>query len=222
MEHASVAAFARFSMQLMSVGAPLPLLQASHQAAQDEVKHAGIAISFTNKFGRTNIALGDFPLTAEHFDFGNISNIAKATALEGCIEETISALVTKMQAEGMADPIMQAALREVADEEVSHAVLAWRSVKWMMEKSPEIRSAVSAVFSSWPRPEAVTSTPARSVLEDVGILPVEKMEKLREIGWRDIVVPTATSLGLLRASEDETGDLNEAIHIRKVIAHSLS
>jgi len=36
-EHASVASFSAFSLQLIAVGAPSPLLQGAHQAALDEV-----------------------------------------------------------------------------------------------------------------------------------------------------------------------------------------
>ena len=49
-EHASVASFARHTLQLMSMGAPATLLIGSQQSAIDEIKHAkmcyGIAKSF--------------------------------------------------------------------------------------------------------------------------------------------------------------------------------
>src|SRR5690606_26260413 len=40
MEHASVAAFARFTLQLLSLGAPAALIEASNQALIDETRHA--------------------------------------------------------------------------------------------------------------------------------------------------------------------------------------
>jgi hypothetical protein len=219
-EHASVASFARFSMQLMSVGAPLDLLQLAHQAAQDEVKHTKIAILFASKFAKSDIALGEFPVSAEHLSFGDIGEAAEATAAEGCIEETIAALVARVVAEAVI-PDMQAPLRDVAQEEASHAALAWRSLQWMLEKSPSIRARVAQVFADYPRPAPVAAS-SRTPLEDVGILPAEKTEALRFVGWNRIVVPLASSLGLLQACEETTSEQShDAAHIRAVIADSL-
>ena len=40
MEHASIAAFARFTLQLMSLGAPAALVERATAAMADEIKHA--------------------------------------------------------------------------------------------------------------------------------------------------------------------------------------
>lgn len=223
MEHASVASFARFSLQLMSIGAPLPLLQAAHQAALDEVKHAQIAISFANKLGGTNIVPGDFPVSDKtSFGFGDLPTIAEATTLEGCVEETIAALIAAVQAERVSDPEMQAALKDVAKEEATHAVLAWRSLQWMLQKSPAIREKIAAVISSTRPVSGSSEVPASTSLEAVGILSAEKMEKLREIGWHRIVAPTASSLGLLSACEEASEDIDQARSIRSMIAVSMA
>ena len=52
-EHASVASFARHTLQLMAMGAPPTLLMGSQKAAMDEIRHAkmcyGIAQTFLDK-----------------------------------------------------------------------------------------------------------------------------------------------------------------------------
>jgi hypothetical protein len=40
MEHASVAAFARFTLDLLALGAPADLVQSAQQALGDEIAHA--------------------------------------------------------------------------------------------------------------------------------------------------------------------------------------
>ena len=49
-EHASVASFARHTLQLMSIGAPSELLQSSQDASIDEIKHAKICYGFASTF----------------------------------------------------------------------------------------------------------------------------------------------------------------------------
>lgn len=39
-EHASIASFSKFSLELMAVGAPAALLVRAHEAALDEINHA--------------------------------------------------------------------------------------------------------------------------------------------------------------------------------------
>ena len=50
-EHASVASFSKFALELLAVGAPASLLQRAHQAALDEIRHAQLSfdvVSLTN------------------------------------------------------------------------------------------------------------------------------------------------------------------------------
>ena len=52
-EQASVASFARFSLDLLSVGAPADLVDDAHDAAKDEIQHAKLA------FGLASFYLGE-------------------------------------------------------------------------------------------------------------------------------------------------------------------
>ena len=49
-EHASVASFARHTLQLMSIGAPSELLVASQKASVDEIKHAKMCYGLASSF----------------------------------------------------------------------------------------------------------------------------------------------------------------------------
>lgn len=60
-EHASVAAFARLSLQLLRFGAPSDLLHDVHQAAMDELSHAEICWAIAQRFGAPRVSAGPFP-----------------------------------------------------------------------------------------------------------------------------------------------------------------
>ena len=63
-EHASVAAFARLSLQLMAHGAPADLLRDVHQAALDEVGHAERCWSVARRLGAASVGAAPFPFTS--------------------------------------------------------------------------------------------------------------------------------------------------------------
>ena len=48
-EHASVAAFARHSMQLMALAAPMQLIRDAHEAALDEIRHARLSFALASR-----------------------------------------------------------------------------------------------------------------------------------------------------------------------------
>ncbi len=62
MEHASVAAFSRFSLQLMALGAPSDLLQKSHEAAADEIRHARDAFALASHYAGRPVGPGVLPM----------------------------------------------------------------------------------------------------------------------------------------------------------------
>jgi hypothetical protein len=224
MEHASVASFSRFSLELMSIGASTELLTLAHQAALDEVRHTQISLDIANRFSSTIFVPGSFPISskAADFVFGDMEKIATAAALEGCIEETLAAAIVQYQADHMGDPNHKALLRAVALDEANHAAFAWRAVKWMATRSLEVHSAVSAVFSDRANRYAVTPEAASvPTLQHLGLLDQGTMSKLQHAAWHQIVVPAASSLGFLPPNNSAVRALGNAEPIADVISRAL-
>jgi hypothetical protein len=73
-EHASVAAFARFSLELMSVGAPSTLIWAAHAAAQDEIRHAQLCFGLANAYDRTSRIMTQSSHSARGASAGSLAN----------------------------------------------------------------------------------------------------------------------------------------------------
>jgi hypothetical protein len=199
-EHASVASFSRFSLELMSVGAPPELLALAHKSALDEVRHTQISLGIANQFTSTTFAPGSFPISskAADFAFGDMKKIATAAALEACIEETLAAAVVLYQADHMGDENHKTLLRAVALDEANHAAFAWRAVRWMASSSPEVHAAVSEVFAGRAgQYEATPELASVPTLQHLGLLDHGTMVKLQHAAWHQVVAPIAATLGFL-------------------------
>merc|ERR1719499_1535627 len=96
-EHASIGTFAKFSVELMSLGAPLWFLEKANIAALQEIEHARISFDILNMYLMHNYAANGcveysaFPIHSVNID-GDYNRIALDTAIGGCFGETLSAM----------------------------------------------------------------------------------------------------------------------------------
>ena len=61
-EHASVASFARFTMQLMAIGAPADLVSEATRAQADEIRHARVCLGIASTLADETMGLGALPI----------------------------------------------------------------------------------------------------------------------------------------------------------------
>ena len=147
LEHASVASFARFTLELLALGAPPDLLAAAQQAGLDEVEHARLAYALASRFaGRP---LGPGPLcTADLALDRPLAAFVTALVHEGCIGETLGAAEAELLAE-RADPGLATLLRRIATDETGHAALAWQTLRWLHDRHGEaVRQAARAALAA--------------------------------------------------------------------------
>ena len=148
LEHASIAAFTRFALELLAVGAPADLVIAAHQAALDEVRHARICFALAQGYAGAPIGPSAFPFDGSIAVSSDLASLAAATAREGCIGETLAAVIAAEQLARATDPAVRRALSAIAEDESRHAELAWRTVAWAIDRGGEaVRAAVVAVFA---------------------------------------------------------------------------
>ncbi|MEJ1962182.1 MAG: hypothetical protein WDO56_11820 [Gammaproteobacteria bacterium] len=145
-EHASVASFARFVLDLLAVAAPPAMLSDAIRAMEDEVQHARLCFAQARRFNGHPAGPGRLDLTAMSNVSGDETAVLLAAITEGCIGETISARVAAVAAESAADEAVRAALSRIADDEERHAELAWRFVRWMLETRPQLAPAARTRF----------------------------------------------------------------------------
>lgn len=128
-EHASVAAFARATSDLLRLGAPAELVRAHVVATDDERRHARRFFALASQ--ALGLPLGPGPLPLPPPTSRDAETIALDVLRGGCINETLAALHLQRAALGVASPVLRRLLLEVADDERRHAALAWRTLVWL-------------------------------------------------------------------------------------------
>lgn len=213
-EHASVASFARFAMELMAVGAPPDLVAAAHVAAADEVRHAKACLSLAAGYAGRPLAPGGFPFGGHAVIADDLAEIAARAAYEGCVGETVAAIQAAEQLSTARDPRVRAVLAAIAEEEAQHAELAWKTVAWAIERGgDEVRGAVGRAIEAAvgelldspdepPREEAI----ARQLAAH-GRLDAARIAALRRRAIRDVVAPCAERLLAVKPSLSEEREL---------------
>jgi hypothetical protein len=195
-EHASIASFGRFALELLAVGAPSQLIEQAHQAAIDEVRHARLCLGLASAYAGRTVAPAPFPFDGRVEVDASLATVAARAAREGCIGETLAAIQAAEQLAHATDPAVRAALVVIAEDEARHAELAWRTVAWALRTGgAEVRAAVAAVFAEIGDPalssEAVATCPA---LLAHGRLSRSELEATLERGLREVVLPSAKAL----------------------------
>jgi hypothetical protein len=198
-EHASIAAFARFTMHLLAVGAPPDLIAASQRASLDEIRHARDCFAMAQRYGGE--AVGPSELRV-HDTMGELSLAALAalTAEEGCVGETLGAALAAEQAGRATDAHVAQTLHKIARDEARHAELAWRFVTWAVRRGgAEVAVAVSVAIA-----RAVTATLAIEQKTNDGIdleawhahgrLTCDEARQVARRGIEDVVRPCMRQL----------------------------
>jgi len=147
-EHASVASFSRLVLELMALGAPTALLSEAHQAALDEIRHAETCWAFAGSLG-LNVEVGAFPF-AESLQFDlTLEALAATTVRDGCVAETLGALLLAAAAKAAPETDVRCALEQMASEEAGHAVFSYRVVAWALARGgAKVRAAVREAFEN--------------------------------------------------------------------------
>jgi hypothetical protein len=201
MEHASIAAFARFALQLLALGAPAELVADATAAMQDETRHAKLCFGLAARYGESAVAPGPLELGGA-FEAVDLLAISDLVISEGCIGETGAALEVAWAAEAAAEPALRELLRDIADDELRHAALAFRFVAWAAERDARIgelfaqRVAEARAFARGReralRPE---SSRGAALLARHGVLGEATRAEARRRALDEIVLPAATGLG---------------------------
>lgn len=151
LEAASVHAFVRLARELEAHGAPAELVARAKASARDEARHARIMRKLARKHGSRvpRVIPTDMPVRG-------LESIARENAVEGCVGETLGALLAAHRALSDSDPEMREAMAAIAPDELRHAALGWAVAEWVHANlADDARARVRAA-----RDEA-----ARSMLE---------------------------------------------------------
>jgi hypothetical protein len=151
-EHASVASFGRFALELLAVGAPAEMVEDAHRAALDEVAHTRVALAIAEALAPPHATrrAEPGPLPLDGFTVRtSLAEVAAAAAREGCCGETWASMALATAASTSADTQLASMLQGLADDETRHAALAYRFVAWAVAQGdPSVGAAVDAAFDA--------------------------------------------------------------------------
>jgi hypothetical protein len=195
LEHASVASFGRFTLELMRYGAPADLLADTQAAAADEVAHAQLTYGLASAYAGRD--LGPGPL-----DVGDISlSHSKADAVahlvgEACFGETIGAAEAHAMAEAATDPAVAQICARIAEEEGRHAVLAWRALKWFLGDDDALRETAAVALTEAIAAHFERALPTSDGIPSHGLLGDADRQALHLSAVESVVIPCAAALGV--------------------------
>jgi hypothetical protein len=161
LEAASVPAFARLARELRAHGAPPSLIARAERARRDEIRHARAMAKLARRFGGAPRAIAKAALPVR-----SLAEIAVENAAEGCVRESLGALVAEWQARFAADARVRAAMKRIATDEREHAELAWDVARFLGLRV-DLRDAIAALDVSEPDREvaAIAGLPSSEVMQ---------------------------------------------------------
>ncbi|HMI84241.1 MAG TPA: hypothetical protein VK550_09115 [Polyangiaceae bacterium] len=198
-EHASVASFARFVLQCLTVGAPADIVQGAQQACADEIEHARIAFGLATAYAGHSVGPGPLAVAGALDETLDAADIACSVAAEGCIAELVSASLIAAARDAARDTVVKATLARTAEQELAHALLAWRYLAWAFRAGDtRLRDRVARVFDRAHQHigfGAQTSLPADlDRMRAHGYLAVDERRRIANAVLADVIRPAAHAL----------------------------
>lgn len=192
LEHASVGSFARFTLQLLALGAPSELVAEAQRAALDEVEHARISYALATRFGGVEVGPSALPEATAAIAV-DARSIVRSLVEEACVGETLGVAEALAVADAVADPALAALFRRIADDEQRHAELAWRTLSWLLTRDA---SLVSAAREGAERARALLEVNDDGpVAREAGLLSGAELASIRMQAYEEVVRPCLATLG---------------------------
>lgn len=209
LEHASIASFGRFVMDLLALGAPADLLAGAAQALRDEVEHATLCFGIASRTSGRSVGPGSLRASTPDLAPQTAGDIVWGALAEGCIGETVAAALAAARRDVAKDPETRAALVRIAEDEARHAELAYRFLGWALGAHPGavgplVERAIAYVEAraDVPEPEdhRTHAEPDPDSLHAFGLLPRVEERRLEQLVLAHVVAPALTTLRDSRTS----------------------
>jgi hypothetical protein len=200
-EHASVAAFACFVLDLMQLGAPPDLILGAVHAMEDEVEHARLCFGVARQFNNGPASPGPMllPQRSEHRE---PAAILESAIFEGCFEEVVSAECARVARDRADASYIRNVMERIAADEARHADLSWRAVEWILKCHPELRETAVATFAAKLQACCTDNETSPSAIDEddstmpegYGHLRGASQQRVREMTLDEVIRPRARML----------------------------
>ena len=197
-EYASIASFARLTLQLMTFGAPPQLIEASQQASLDEIRHARFCFAEAARHAGRRVEPGPLDV-GQACDSLSFESFMLLNLIEGCVGENLAALRVAEQARLAASPALARALTQVSQDETRHAELAFEILRFGLEVNrPATHAALRRVLEMRFEDELADSEGCipEVTWEAHGRLGAKTRRQVNQDAWNLVLTPLLR--GLLR------------------------
>jgi hypothetical protein len=204
LEHASIASFARFSLELMALSAPPKLLSECTQAMSDEIRHAQLAFGIAEHFDHHVAGPGPLDLGGLLDRSTSGRDILSGILQEACVGETLSAFEAAHLVGLAQAPMVVEVLRTIAADEERHAAFGWVALRWYLETQATgkergialatLNSTLAALQDELREPITSHTTQGDGENTAYGLPSRELRAQIRREGLRTIVVPALTDI----------------------------
>ncbi|AKV02879.1 hypothetical protein AKJ09_09542 [Labilithrix luteola] len=156
-EHASVAAFARLTLDLVALGAPPALVRSANEDAIEEIRHAELCFAVARSIDGRAESPGAFPQASRARTLvgprtAQLAQLAVDSLVDGALHEGVSARIVAKLARRTADPAVREMLKEIAADEGRHARHGWDVVKFCLSEGGEpVAYALEAAGRALPK-----------------------------------------------------------------------
>lgn len=198
LEHASVASFARLALELCAVGAPADLVREAQEAMGDEIRHAELSFAIAGAYAGAEVRPGALPIEGATLR-ASIAELAAATVREGCVGETIAAILAAEARDLAVEPAARDALTAIAGDEARHAASAWKLVAWAARAGgSEAREAIARAFDAAFAEGVAVGSDAPGVDHGVmrahGRLPAGNVARAADRAMAEVIAPARAAL----------------------------
>lgn len=203
MEHASIAAFARFALELLSFGAPSDLIMRTNVAMVDETNHARMAFALASAYRGKPVGPGRLSMDGALDEGDDLASFLRRVIREGCVGETAAAVEAGEGAARAQDPEVRTTLETISADESMHAELAWKTVLWAQNTFGEtarsvIREEIARLADELALVQEIRRSKRDETLLDHGVVTDNVRAQIRRAVLRDVVVPC---LGMIAESK---------------------
>jgi len=171
-EHASVAAFANLTLDLLALGAPEALIRAAQEDALDEIRHTRVCFSLARDLDGEDQSPGPFPQLQgwsfrTRFRRIKLARLAVESLIDGALHEGVSAAVIAKLATRTTIPAIASTLRGLAADEGRHAAHGWDVVEWcLQEGGAAVAAALRGAMLALPEEIPAENEPAAAASGD--------------------------------------------------------
>lgn len=207
-EHASVAAFAQLTLELVALGAPPKLVKAAQEDALDELRHTELCFALARRFDGRALSPGPFPqlrqLTAPRGPRSlALARLAVQSLVDGALNEGVSAAIIAKLAPRAGSAAIREVLVEIAADEGRHAAHGWDVVEWCLaEGGSSVAAALEGAVLALPvemvanRSEAALAGRWERYGLHSAALEVEELRRLRASVVRRVEALVRPPIGL--------------------------